>query len=68
MNFGHVQTLTTHMQGWECPKCGCVYSPSISKCFTCGPQTLTTTKTTTDRTTTGHRRTETADKEDHVQA
>ena len=46
MNFGHLQTLTIHTQGWECPKCGCVYSPSIAKCFTCRPQTITGGTTT----------------------
>ena len=27
-------------QGWECPKCGCVYSPLTIKCNVC-PQHLT---------------------------
>jgi uncharacterized OB-fold protein len=27
-------------QGWECPKCGCVYSPLTSKCNVC-PQSIT---------------------------
>jgi hypothetical protein len=27
-------------QGWECPKCGCVYSPLTMKCNVC-PQSIT---------------------------
>jgi hypothetical protein len=35
-------------QGWECPKCGKVYSPTTIMCLTC-PQKVET-KTTTDTT------------------
>lgn len=36
-------------QGWECPKCGSVYSPVTSKCFSCTKEigVLTTTTNTT---------------------
>ncbi len=30
-------------QGWECPKCGRVYSPSTSQCFACPATTRLTT-------------------------
>jgi uncharacterized OB-fold protein len=30
-------------QGWECPKCGRVYSPSTSMCLTCPQPTVTIT-------------------------
>ena len=29
--------------GWECPKCGMVYSPSITMCLFCGNSEVTTT-------------------------
>ena len=29
-------------QGWECPKCGRVYSPSTTMCLYCPTQTTTT--------------------------
>ena len=29
-------------QGWECPKCGKVYAPSIIQCLTCGKNTYPT--------------------------
>ena len=29
-------------QGWECPKCGGVYSPTTPQCFRCPEQTVTT--------------------------
>jgi ribosomal protein S27AE len=35
-------------QGWECPKCGRVYSPSTPMCLSCPEKTMTST-------TTGHR-------------
>jgi uncharacterized OB-fold protein len=34
-------------QGWECPKCGRVYSPSTIMCVTCPAQQWTTTEATT---------------------
>lgn len=33
-------------QGWQCPLCKRVYSPSTPCCFTCGAEGMT--KTTTD--------------------
>jgi transcription elongation factor Elf1 len=30
-------------QGWECPKCGKVYSPNTFMCWTCGQNTQTNT-------------------------
>lgn len=33
-------------KGWECPKCGRVYSPSTIMCFYCGNQTITTSPNT----------------------
>ena len=35
MNFFEKQ------QGWICPKCGRVYSPTTSMCFYCGNETVT---------------------------
>lgn len=32
-------------QGWECPKCGSVYSPLTIKCNVC-PQSITSSTTT----------------------
>jgi ribosomal protein S27AE len=34
-------------QGWECPKCGKVYSPSTPMCLTCPQKTTTITTTGT---------------------
>lgn len=28
--------LCASAQGWECPKCGSVYSPTTPMCFKCG--------------------------------
>jgi len=33
-------------QGWECGKCGSVYSPSTSKCTVCGPSEYSAWKIT----------------------
>lgn len=30
-----IKTNKSIPQGWECPKCGRVYSPSTAMCFTC---------------------------------
>lgn len=30
-----INILPIGPQGWECPKCGHVYSPSTPMCFTC---------------------------------
>ena len=35
-------------QGWQCPICKRVYSPSTPCCFTCGAEGRTTTNTSTD--------------------
>ena len=32
-------------QGWECPKCGSVYSPLTSKCSICPQGTITSSGT-----------------------
>jgi methionyl-tRNA synthetase len=32
-------------QGWECPKCGRVYSPSTHMCWSCPEKTITSTTT-----------------------
>ena len=32
-------------QGWQCPCCKKVYSPTTTMCFTCGQQGTTTTAT-----------------------
>lgn len=34
-------------QGWECPKCGRVYSPDTSMCMYCGQKDQNTYSTTT---------------------
>ena len=31
-------------EGWECPKCGRVYSPNTSMCFSCGGIKTTASK------------------------
>lgn len=35
-----------HQQGWECPKCGRVYTPWVRQCSYCGNDTQLTTITT----------------------
>ena len=39
MMYGYAQ------QGWQCPLCGRVYSPTTLMCYYCGGQTKTTTHT-----------------------
>lgn len=39
--------IMSTMQGWECPKCGRVYSPSTCMCFYCGPNATPATTTFT---------------------
>lgn len=39
-------------QGWQCPICKRVYSPTYPWCIFCGGETVTTTTTTTNPTTT----------------
>ena len=36
-----------HQQGWVCPGCNRVYSPTTPVCFYCPTKTTTDTKTTT---------------------
>ena len=38
-------------QGWECPKCGSVYSPITSKCVVCPQVVNLTSGTSTSGTT-----------------
>lgn len=38
--------FTNCMQGWECPKCGRVYSPYTHMCPYCGPKHSNETVTT----------------------
>ena len=38
----------TIQQGWECPKCGRVYSPTTGMCYTCVNQTESIISTSTD--------------------
>ena len=35
-------------QGWECPKCKRVYSPTTNMCSNCPTQTITTSSTNTN--------------------
>lgn len=39
-------------QGWECPKCKRVYSPTTSMCLHCPQSTVTTTVLSTGTSTT----------------
>jgi RNA polymerase subunit RPABC4/transcription elongation factor Spt4 len=36
------QLVQTAQQGWECPKCNRVYSPTTMMCVACPVQTVTT--------------------------
>ena len=40
--------ISCTQQGWECPKCGRVYSPSTPMCIFCGAEEKTFTTTTSD--------------------
>lgn len=40
-----LQLVQTAQQGWECPKCQRVYSPSTIMCISCPQQTVTTAGT-----------------------
>lgn len=40
-----ITNYQTHQQGWECPKCGRVYSPTTTMCKFCPGQTTWTTNT-----------------------
>lgn len=30
-------------QGWQCPKCQCIYAPTIPECYRCNKPTQTRT-------------------------
>lgn len=49
LSFG--DTFNFCDRGWECPKCGRVYSPTTSMCYYCGNGTKTTTPNTTPPST-----------------
>lgn len=34
------------LQGWECPKCGRVYAPSVAMCWYCPPIKATASSNT----------------------
>lgn len=34
------QSISTVPQGWECPKCKSVYSPTTMKCWNCPAQSI----------------------------
>lgn len=40
------QPIQPTMYGWQCPKCGQVYAPFVSKCDTCVVRTTTSNTTT----------------------
>lgn len=40
-------------QGWQCPICGRVYSPTTPMCYYCGGESVTTTSSTFPITTKG---------------
>jgi len=37
-------TFTVTPMGWECPKCGRVYAPTIMMCFSCPQPVVTVTE------------------------
>lgn len=41
MNIGDFEKIPPQ-QGWQCPICGRVYSPTTTMCFYCGNETQTT--------------------------
>lgn len=44
--------VQSHAQGWECPKCGRVYSPVMVMCSYCVPPKVTTVTMAVDINTT----------------
>lgn len=42
-------------QGWECPKCGAVYSPSTPMCFNCTGKTDSNNSKVSDNSGTGNK-------------
>jgi len=46
-------TYPTYQQGWICPKCGRVFSPSVTECSYCNSQTYTITCTSDPTITIG---------------
>ena len=45
LNNKRMEKNVTTIQGWECPKCGSVYSPYTSKCSVCPQGTITSSGT-----------------------
>lgn len=43
-----IYPINAAAQGWQCPICGRVYSPTTLFCLYCGNETITTTTTGTD--------------------
>lgn len=46
MNIGNFEKIPPQ-QGWQCPICGRVYSPTTAMCFYCGNEETTSTTTYT---------------------
>lgn len=38
-------------QGWECPKCGSIYAPFVTSCFSCSKTNYKTGDLTSDSNT-----------------
>lgn len=42
----------SHLQGWECPKCGSVYGPFVQECDQCKNSNVRTIDSTNTKETT----------------